>query len=98
MIIKSNIITDLRIDSVKDLFKLKPFVEEGILKVNKSQIGRELGVDKRTIFVHIYLILYTNIEAFLAPLFLLRIFKFNVQHGGKGFDHSVNGIFSVRIS
>ncbi len=49
MIIKSNIITDLRIDSVKDLSKLKPFVEEGILKVNKSQIGRELGVDRRTI-------------------------------------------------
>ena len=49
MIIESNIITDLRIESVKDLYKLKPFVEEGILKVNKSQIGRELGVDRRTV-------------------------------------------------
>lgn len=28
MIIESNIITDLRIESVKDLYKLKPFVEE----------------------------------------------------------------------
>lgn len=49
MIIESNIITDLRINSVEDLYKLKPFVEEGILKVNKSQIGRELGVDRRTV-------------------------------------------------
>ena len=49
MIIESNIITDLRIVSVQDLYKLKPFVEEGILKVNKSQIGRELGIDRRTV-------------------------------------------------
>ena len=49
MIIESNIITDLRIESIQDLYKLKPFVEEGILKVNKSQIGRELGVDRRTV-------------------------------------------------
>lgn len=49
MIIESNIITDLQIESVQDLYKLKPFVEEGILKVNKSQIGRELGVDRRTV-------------------------------------------------
>ena len=49
MIIESNIITDLRIESVQDLYKLKPFVEEGILKVNKSQIGRELGIDRRTV-------------------------------------------------
>ena len=49
MIIESNIITDLRIESVQDLYKLKTFVEEGILKVNKSQIGRELGVDRRTV-------------------------------------------------
>ena len=49
MIIESNIITDLRIESIQDLYKLKPFVEEGILKVKKSQIGRELGVDRRTV-------------------------------------------------
>ena len=48
MIIEPNIITDLKIESVNDLYKLKPLVEEGILKVNKSQIGRELGVDRRT--------------------------------------------------
>ncbi len=45
MIIESIIITDLRIESVKDLYKLKPFVEKGVSKVNKSQIGRKLGVD-----------------------------------------------------
>ena len=49
MIIESNIITDLRIESVNDLYKLKPFVEEGILKVNKSQIDRELCLDRRTV-------------------------------------------------
>ncbi|SFB25519.1 hypothetical protein SAMN05216249_11574 [Acetitomaculum ruminis DSM 5522] len=49
MILKSNIIADLKIDSVNDLYKLKPFLKENILKVNKSQIGRELGVDRRTV-------------------------------------------------
>lgn len=49
MIIESNIITDLRIESVNYLYKLKTFVEEGLLKVNKSQVARELGVDRRTV-------------------------------------------------
>ena len=49
MIIESNVITDLHIRSVDDLYKLKPLVQEGILKVNKSQIGRELGIDRRNI-------------------------------------------------
>ncbi len=49
MIIKSNIITDLEIKSVNDLYKLKPFMEEGALKINKSQIARELNVDRRTV-------------------------------------------------
>ena len=49
MIIESNVITDLHIRSVDDLYKLKPLVQEGILKVNKSQIGRELGIDRRTV-------------------------------------------------
>ena len=33
----------------KDLVKLKPFLEEGTLKINKNQIARELGKDRRTI-------------------------------------------------
>ncbi|QNU66271.1 hypothetical protein EHE19_015505 [Ruminiclostridium herbifermentans] len=49
MIIKSSIITDLNIQTVKDLYKLKPFMEDATLKVNKSQIARELDVDRRTV-------------------------------------------------
>ena len=49
MIINSNIITDLKIESVNDLYKLKPFMEDSTLKINKSQIARELDVDRRTV-------------------------------------------------
>ena len=49
MILNNQIITDIKIDSVKDLYKLKPFLEEGALKINKSQIARELEVDRRTV-------------------------------------------------
>lgn len=49
MILKNQIITDLNIQSVKDLYKLKPFMEETSLKINKSQIARELDVDRRTV-------------------------------------------------
>ena len=44
MILKNQIITDIKINSVEDLYKLKPFLEEGTLKINKSQIARELDV------------------------------------------------------
>lgn len=49
MILKHQIITDIRIESVNDLYKLKPFLEDGTLKINKSQIARELKVDRRTV-------------------------------------------------
>ena len=49
MILKHQIITDIRIESVNDLYKLKPFLEDGTLKINKSQIARELEVDRRTL-------------------------------------------------
>ena len=49
MILKHQIITDIRIESVNDLYKLKPFLEDGTLKINKSQIARELQVDRRTV-------------------------------------------------
>lgn len=49
MIFKNQIITDLEIHSVKDLYKLKPFLEDSTLKINKSQIARELDVDRRTV-------------------------------------------------
>jgi len=48
MILKTSAITDLEVNSVNDLYKLKPFMEEGVLKINKSQVARELGVDRRT--------------------------------------------------
>lgn len=49
MIFKNLIITDLKITSVNDLYKLKPFLEDSTLKINKSQIARELDVDRRTV-------------------------------------------------
>ncbi len=49
MILKNQIITNIKIESVNDLYKLKPFLEDGILKINKSQIARELEVDRRTV-------------------------------------------------
>ena len=49
MILINQIITDIRIESVNDLYKLKPFWEDGTLKINKSQIARELEVDRRTV-------------------------------------------------
>lgn len=49
MILKNQIITDLEIHSVEDLYKLKPFLEDSTLKINKSQIARELDVDRRTV-------------------------------------------------
>lgn len=49
MIIKTNINTDLSINTVKDLHKLQPFLEDGTLKINKSQIARELDVNRKTV-------------------------------------------------
>lgn len=49
MLITSQIITDLHINTVNDLYKLKPFMEDSSLKINKSQIARELDVDRRTV-------------------------------------------------
>ena len=46
MILNNQIITNVKIKNVNDLYKLKPFMEDGTLKVNKSQIARELGVDR----------------------------------------------------
>ena len=49
MIITSPVITDLSINGLEDLHKLKPLMETTNLKINKSQIARELGVDRRTV-------------------------------------------------
>ena len=39
----------MAIDSLEDLYKLKPFLEECTLKINKSQIARELKVNRKTV-------------------------------------------------
>ncbi|MBN1074797.1 IS21 family transposase [Clostridium botulinum] len=49
MIIKTNIYSELKINTLEDLHKLKPIMEVNNLKVNKSQIARELEVDPRTV-------------------------------------------------
>lgn len=49
MILNNHVITDIKINDVRDLYKLKPFLEDGTLKINKSQIARELEVDRRTV-------------------------------------------------
>ena len=49
MILKNHIITNIAINQLEDLHKLKPFWEDGTLKINKSQIARELKVDRRTV-------------------------------------------------
>ena len=53
MIYTLNINTDLSIKTLQDLVKLKPFLEDGTLKINKSQLARELGKDRRTIHKYI---------------------------------------------
>ena len=49
MIIKNDIHTNIKINSLEDLNKLKPLMEGSNLKINKSQIARELNVDARTV-------------------------------------------------
>ena len=54
MILKSNIIVDLNIHSLEDLCKLKPLMENSSLNINKSQIARELNIDRRTVDKYIH--------------------------------------------
>lgn len=49
MIIKINVNSKIKVNSLVDLHKLKVIMEVNNLKVNKSQISRELGVDARTV-------------------------------------------------
>ena len=49
MIYTPKITSDIQINSLRDLVKLKPFLEDSTLKINKSQIARELGKDRRTV-------------------------------------------------
>lgn len=49
MIYKISVNTEIKINSLEDLHKLKLLMEVNNLKVNKSQIARKLGVDVRTV-------------------------------------------------
>ena len=48
MIINCSINTDVSINNLMDLHKLKVLEEEKVIKLNVSQIARELNVDRRT--------------------------------------------------
>jgi transposase len=48
MIITTKISADIKICNKEDLWKLKPLVEAGVMKVNYSEIARELSIDERT--------------------------------------------------
>ena len=49
MIIKVNVNSEIKVNSLVDLHKLKVIMEINNLKVNKSQIARELDVDTHTV-------------------------------------------------
>ena len=49
MYIQLDIQTDFEIKSLTDLAKLKLLMENLKMKINRSQLARELGVDRRTI-------------------------------------------------
>lgn len=49
MYISLNVQTDFKINSLSDLPKFKQLMEHLKMKINKSQLARELGVDRRTI-------------------------------------------------
>jgi transposase len=53
LIITKQLVTDFEIKTVKDLYKLKPLMEGTSLKINKSEIARELNVDRRTVSKYI---------------------------------------------
>ncbi|MCM3025006.1 IS21 family transposase, partial [Weizmannia ginsengihumi] len=44
-----NVNTDLEINSLLDLPKLKTLLESLKMKINKSKLARDMGVDRRTI-------------------------------------------------
>lgn len=49
MILNVKLSNNIKIHSLTDLFILGKLEEAGTTKINKSQIARELGVDRRTV-------------------------------------------------
>src|SRR5690625_1370894 len=62
MHIQQNINTDVEINSLTDLPKLKVLLESSNMKINKSQLARELGVDRRTVDNILMVILEKQLE------------------------------------
>ena len=48
MLITINTPVSLSIDELTDLPKLKAFMEHNNIKLNKSELARQLGIDRRT--------------------------------------------------
>ena len=49
MLINTNVPVSLNIEKITDLRKLRVFMEDNNIKINKSEIARRLGIDHRTI-------------------------------------------------
>ena len=49
MLININTPVSLSIDELTDLPKLKTFMEHNNIKLNKSELARQLGIDRRTV-------------------------------------------------
>ena len=49
MILNYEVLTEISVDSLMGLSKLKQFEEDSNLKINISALGRKFGVDRRTI-------------------------------------------------
>lgn len=49
MLININTPVSLSIDELTDLPKLKAFMEHNNIKLNKSELARQLGIDRRTV-------------------------------------------------
>lgn len=49
MHVQLELTTEIEVKSLEDLPKLKFLMESLKMKINKSKIGRELGVDRRTV-------------------------------------------------
>ena len=49
VLINQQVTINLEIETVEDLPKLRTFMETNELKINKSEIARQLNVDRRTV-------------------------------------------------
>ena len=49
MLINTNVLVSLNIEKITDLRKLRVFMEDNNIKINKSEIAKRLGIDRRTV-------------------------------------------------